>query len=307
MLNTAFTFQGQENKNIYVYKWDTDKDVKGIVQIAHGMAETAARYERFAKYLNKNGYIVYANDHRGHGKSVNNIKELGYLGENNGFASMVEDMNTLNNIIKEKEHNKLPIYLFGHSMGSFLSQKYIEVYGEDLKGVILSGTNGKQGSIINLGILVAKLEMKIKGRKHKSKMLDNLSFGGYNKTFKPNRTNFDWLSRDEKEVDKYVDNKYCGTVFTSSYFYDFLKGLKSIWREENINKINKTLPIFILAGDKDPVGDSGKGIINLYNLYKNIGIEDVEYKLYKGGRHEMLNEINRDEVFEDINKWLSVH
>lgn len=144
------------------------------------MAETANRYEELASYLSEAGYIVYANDHRGHGKSALSLDQLGYLGEEDGFMSMVEDVHTLNTIIKE-ENKGLPVFLLGHSMGSFISQRYIQLYGQELNGVILVGTNGNQGPLINMGILVAKLEMKFKGRRHKSNLLNNLSFGGYNK------------------------------------------------------------------------------------------------------------------------------
>ncbi len=267
------------------------------------MAETANRYEELAFYLNEAGYIVYANDHRGHGKSALSLDQLGYLGEEDGFMSMVEDVHTLNTIIKE-ENKGLPVFLLGHSMGSFISQRYIQLYGQELNGVILVGTNGNQGSLINIGILVAKLEMGFKGRRHKSNLLNNLSFGGYNKKFEPNRTEFDWLTRNEKEVDKYIKNEYCGAIFPTSFYHDFLKGLKSIWKEENKNKIPINLPIFIIAGDKDPVGNFGKGILNLYNFYKSIGVVDVNYKLYKEGRHEILNEINKREVFQDVLNWI---
>lgn len=305
MKSCCFSFKGREDTKISVYKWEPDnkQDIKAVIQISHGMAETANRYEGLASYLNEAGYIVYANDHRGHGKSALSLDKLGYLGEEDGFMSMVEDVHTLNTIIKE-ENEGLPVFLLGHSMGSFISQRYIQLYGQELNGVILVGTNGNQGSLINIGILVAKLEMRFRGRKHKSNLLNNLSFGGYNKKFQPNRTEFDWLTRDEREVDKYIKDEYCGTIFPTSFYHDFLKGLKSIWKEENKSKIPINLPIFIIAGDKDPVGNFGKGILNLYNFYKSIGVVDVNYKLYKEGRHEILNEINRKEVFQDVLNWI---
>ncbi|NEZ47510.1 alpha/beta hydrolase [Clostridium niameyense] len=304
MAREEFYFKGKEDINLKVYKWNPKSKAKAVIQIAHGMAETALRYEEFAHILNENGYRVYANDHRGHGESCKKLEELGYLGEQDGFFSMIKDMNKLTSIIEE-ENKDLPIYLFGHSMGSFLSQRYIQLYGDRIQGLILSGTNGKQGSMVNLGILIAKLEMILKGRKHKSNLLNKLSFDRFNKSFKPNKTDFDWLSRDEKEVQKYIKNPYCGTVFTTSYFYDFFRGLKSIWKEENIKKIPKNLPMFIVAGSKDPVGNDGQGIENLYNCYKLLGVKNIKYKLYKDGRHEILNEINKKEVFKDIISWIN--
>jgi len=303
-----FTFKSDEGMDIYVYNWRPDEEIqiKGVVQIAHGMAETAARYERFAKVLTDNGYIVYIHDHRGHGNTAKTIENLGYLAEKDGFKWLVEDVHKLSEIIK-KENPALPLFLFGHSMGSFVTQRYIMLYGKELKGTILSGSNGKQGPILNIGAFLAKREAKKNGRKAQSSKLDKLSFGSFNNAFKPNRTAFDWLSRDNDEVDKYIKDPFCGTVFTCGFFYDFLSGLKEIEKDENIALVPKDLPVFIFAGDKDPVGKNGKGIIRLFNTYKKFNIKDVTYKLYKDGRHEMLNESNRDEVMSDVINWLNNH
>lgn len=302
-----FTFKDKGDLEIFVYKWLPDENigVKGIVQIAHGMAETAARYEDFAKSLTNDGFIVYANDHRGHGKTAGKVDKLGDLGED-GFNSMVENMHGLNDRIKEENPN-LPVFLFGHSMGSFLTQRYICLYGNGLKGTILSGSCGKQGILIDIARLVAKGEIKKIGRSGKSNKLDKLSFGSYNNSFKPNRTNFDWLSRDNKEVDKYIADPFCGTVFTAGFFYDFLGGLKNIADNMEVKNVPKDLPIYIFSGDKDPVGKNGKGVLKLVRTYKEHGIKDLNYKLYKDGRHEMLNETNREEVTFDVIKWLNAH
>lgn len=308
MLSKNFVFNSGDGTKVFVYNWIPDNNVKakGIVQIAHGMAETAARYEEFAEYLTRNGYIVYANDHRGHGKTAGNVENLGYLADEDGFHWLVKDVHQLSEIIR-KENPDLPLFLLGHSMGSFVTQRYIMLYGSELKGAILSGSNGKQGLILNAGLLLAKNEIKKQGRKAKSYRLNKLTFSSYNKAFKPNRTEFDWLSRDNAEVDKYLKDPFCGTVFTAGFYYDFFKGLKEIEKKDNLSLVPKDLPIYILSGDKDPVGKYGKGIINLFNTYKNYGIKDVTYKLYEGGRHEILNEINRNEVVNDIVHWLNLH
>lgn len=308
MILKNFTFKSDEGTDIYVYNWRPDEEIqiKGVVQIAHGMAETAARYERFAKVLTDNGYKVYIHDHRGHGNTAKTIENLGYLAEKDGFKWLVEDVHKLSEIIK-KENPALSLFLFGHSMGSFVTQRYIMLYGKELKGTILSGSNGKQGPILNIGAFLAKREAKRNGRKAQSSKLDKLSFGSFNNAFKPNRTAFDWLSRDNDEVDKYIKDPFCGTVFTCGFFYDFLSGLKEIEKDENIALVPKDLPVFIFAGDKDPVGKNGKGIIKLFNTYKKFNIKDVTYKLYKDGRHEMLNESNRDEVMSDVINWLNNH
>jgi len=270
------------------------------------MAETSARYERFAKKLTDNGYIVYANDHRGHGKTAKVIENVGYLAEKDGFKYLVEDVHKLTEIIK-KEYPNLPLFLFGHSMGSFVAQRYIMLYGNKLKGAILSGSNGKQGIILDIGLLLAKSEIRKNERRGKSPKLNKLMFGGFNNKFKNTKTEFDWLSKDEAEVDKYINDPFCGGVFTSGFYYDFLIGLKEIENNNNLRHIPKDLPIYIFSGDKDPVGKSGKGIIKLFNTYKSLNIEDVTYKLYKDGRHEMLNEINKEEVMDNIINWLNKH
>lgn len=308
MNNKDFTFKSEDEIEIHVNEWlpDDNIEVKGIVQIAHGMAETSARYEQFAKKLTDNGYIVYANDHRGHGKTAKVVENIGYLAEKDGFKHLVDDVHKLTKIIKEK-HPNFPVFLFGHSMGSFVAQRYIMLYGKELKGVILSGSNGKQGAILDIGLLLAKNEIKKNGRKTKSKMLNKIMFGGFNSKFKPTKTEFDWLSKDESEVNKYINDPFCGGVFTCGFYYDFFIGLKEIENKNNLSNIPKDLPIYIFSGDKDPVGKNGKGIIRLFNTYKRLNIEDVTYKLYKDGRHEMLNEINREEVMKDVIHWLDTY
>ncbi|HSQ89742.1 alpha/beta hydrolase [Romboutsia sp.] len=302
---SEFHFRGKEDLDIHVYKWENENiKPKGVVQIAHGMAETAIRYEYFAKHLTENGYIVYINDHRGHGKTAEIIDNVGYLADKDGFTCLVEDMNILTNIIKD-ENDDLPVYLFGHSMGSFASQRYIMEYGNNINGVILSGSNGKQGFILNVAEKLISYEIKKNGRKYKSKRLDNLIFGGNNKKFKPSKTDFDWLSRDEKEVEKYIQDPFCGVLFTCGFFYDFIKGLKEIEDSDNLKKVPLDLPIYIISGDEDPVGKNGKGVLRLRDRYINLGIKDVSCKLYEGGRHEMLNEINKDEVIENIILWIN--
>lgn len=298
-----FRFKDSDGVELNVYKWIPDGEIKGIVQISHGMTENVLRYDEFANYLNNEGFIVYGHDHRGHGLTAKTKDELGYIADNEGFDWLVRD---LYEIIKNvKEDNKgLPIYLFGHSMGSFVSQRFIELHGNEIDGVILSGSNGEPTKLIPLGILLSSIEIKLFGRRHTSKMMDKLSFGDFNRKFKPNRTPYDWLCSVDSEVDKYIANEYCGFVCSASFYYDLLRGLKAIHKDENFNSIPKDLPIYILAGDMDPVGFFGKGIVNLYNKLKSTGIKDVKYKLYKGKRHEILNEDNKLEVMQDVSAWL---
>ena len=302
---TNFTFKGEEGLDIYTYKWEDEniKKPKAVIQIADGMAETAQRYETFAKVLTKNGYIVYINDHRGHGKTAKIIENVGHLAEKEGFRCLVEDMYTLTNIIK-KENEDLPIYLFGHSMGSFASQRYIMDYSNNLSGLILCGSNGKQGIILNLAHLIINREIKKYGRRSKSNKINNLIFGG--EIIRRNeKTKFDWLSRDKEQVEKYINDPFCGVVCSCGFFYDLVQGLKEIEDKENLKKVPLDIPIYIISGDKDPIGKNGKGVLRLRDRYIKLGVKDVTCKLYKDGRHELLNEINREEVFEDIICWLN--
>ncbi|HBF4426848.1 TPA: lysophospholipase [Clostridioides difficile] len=302
---TNFTFKGEEGLDIYTYKWEDEniKKPKAVIQIAHGMAETAQRYETFAKVLTKNGYIVYINEHRGHGKTAKIIENVGHLAEKEGFRCLVEDMYTLTNIIK-KENEDLPIYLFGHSMGSFASQRYIMDYSNNLSGLILCGSNGKQGIILNLAHLIINHEIKKYGRRFKSNKINNLIFGG--EIIRRNeKTKFDWLSRDKEQVEKYINDPFCGVVCSCGFFYDLVQGLKEIEDKENLKKVPLDIPIYIISGDKDTIGKNGKGVLRLRDRYIKLGVKDVTCKLYKDGRHELLNEINREEVFEDIICWLN--
>jgi alpha-beta hydrolase superfamily lysophospholipase len=173
--------------------------------------------------------------------------------------------------------------------------------------VILSGTGSDPGFLSTVGIWIAKREIKKKGKRARSELLNKLSFGSYNKAFKPNRTEFDWLSRDEKEVDKYIEDPYCGEVATAGFFYDMISGVKQLDKPERISQIPKDLPIFLFSGDQDPVGNNTKGVRTAYQNLKKAGIKDISYKLYKDGRHEMLNEINKEEVYRDVIQWLNNH
>ncbi len=303
-----FSLKAKDGIKVYVTKWtmDNDSKPKGVIQIAHGMAEHVLRYEGFAKALTEEGYVVYGNDHRGHGRTAESPENIGYFADDNGWDLVVEDMYELTNIIKE-ENPDLPVFLFGHSMGSFLSRTYIQRYGKDINGVILSGTGGDAGLLGKLGILVAKREIKRKGKRAKSKRMDKLSFGSFNKSFSPNRTGFDWLSRDNSEVDKYVADPLCGEVFSAGFFYDMLKGLKDLNKKGNIEKIPKDLPMYIISGEKDPVGKNTKGVLQAYNSFRKSGIKDVKYNFYKDARHEILNELNKGEVYRDIINWLNEH
>ena len=303
MKPSEFKLDTTNNFQIHVYEWLPEGEVKAILQIAHGMAEHAARYANFAEFLTNKGYAVYANDHRGHGKTAGSIEKLGFFAENNGWNIVVDDMHKLTQEIKKRNPDK-PIFLMGHSMGSFLSRDYITKYASDIKGVILSGTADDPGLLGKVGGFINNTVIFFNGKKKQSPLMTKLSFGEFNKQFKPNRTEYDWLSTDNEQVDKYINDPYCGTVFTNGFFKDLLKGVSIVNSNESINKIDKNLPVFFLSGGKDPVGDNGKGVTNVYEKFTNIGIKDVSIKLYENLRHEMINETNKEEVYQDIFNYM---
>ncbi|MFS1512653.1 alpha/beta fold hydrolase [Chengkuizengella sp. SCS-71B] len=293
----------QSNDSFFHVKcWIPETEPKAVVQISHGMAEHIERYDRFANTLVNEGYAVLGNDHRGHGKTAVNKEDLGFFAEKDGWKLVVEDMHTLNLMIKDK-YPDLPVFIFGHSMGSFLTRRYIQLYGKGLDGVILSGSGGDGGLLGKLGVHIVKYEVKRKGTRGRSPRMNKLIFGRFNKSFHPNRTEFDWISRDENEVDKYVEDPFTGGVCTASFYYDMLFGVQELHRMENIQQTPKNLPIYFISGDKDPLGNFGKDIKKVVSLYQNSGVKDISYKIYKDARHELLSELNFDEVTHDIIFW----
>lgn len=302
-----FEFKSQDDAKITGYKWiPKNENLKGVVQISHGMAEHAARYDEFAVALGQAGYAVYANDHRGHGKTAGSLENAGYFADENGWKLVIGDLYAVTKIAKSA-YPQLPLFLFAHSMGSLFARNYISIHHNDLKGVILSGTGGDPGLLGSIGRFIAQREAKKKGKKFRSELMNKLSFGNFNKAFMPARTDFDWLSRDAKEVDKYIADPYCGFVCTAGFYVDLLTGIKLINSSENINNIPKDLPVYFFSGDMDPVGGKTKGVMQVYNTFQKAGIKDLEIKFYKDARHEMLNEINRAEVFADVINWLDKH
>lgn len=300
------TFKTPDNETIYYYQWFAakKKPLKGIIQIAHGVGEHAARYHSFAEVLQNEGYEVYANDHRIHGKSVKNEDYLGYYDGEDYFTDALNDMHQLSEIIK-KEHPTKKIILFGHSMGSLLSRAYVTKYGEDLEALILSGTASFMKGLGTFGILSAKFLGKINGKHRSNEMLKNMFFSRFNANFKPNRTIVDWLSRDEQQVDLFEADPLRIEDFSLSVYMDILVGSKKVNEESAFQNTPKKLPIYIFSGDQDPVGEMGKGVQKVANNYKKAGIENITLAIYEGGRHEMLNEINKNEVEEDLLTWLN--
>lgn len=306
MFPSTSGIQCSDGHKMPLYCWAPIQPIpKAIVLIAHGMAEYALRYQPIAEALCNEGFIVCAYDQRGHGNAVNNTAALG-ITPPNWFNQQVNDIDVLVNHLR----NTLPntkIFLLGHSMGSFLSQRYFQLYGRHIDGLILSASNGKKDPLMGLGIMIAWLQKSIMGSSYKSRLINTLSFGQFNKQFKPNRTKADWLSRDEKEVDKYIADEQCGFVCSASFYYYFFKGISDGFKKENIANAVKDKPIYIFSGSCDPVGLNGKGVRQLMANWQQAGIQNIRFQLYPGGRHEMLNEINRSEVIENLVQFLHEH
>lgn len=272
-----------------------------IIQIIHGLAEHSKRYERFAKFLTGFRYGVISYDHRGHGET--DPVSLGFIPNEDGFQRMVENIQDFT-IRVNQEYPNQPKILFAHSMGSFLTQRYMQLFDDQPAGIIYSGSNGKPSKLLSVGTALSSTIWTLKGADYKSTFIHNLTFGAFNSPFKPNRTEVDWLSRDQKEVDAYVSDPLCGSTPSVSFYNHFFNGLKSLHNHTPFADHDLSIPIFIISGNQDPVSDMGKGIKNLEHIFKTDGVSDLTVKLYQGARHELLNEINRDEVMQDLKNWI---
>ncbi len=297
-MNT-FYLTTADNHQTFVRNWPIEHP-KAIVQIVHGMNEHSNRYDEFARFLNGKGFTVYATDHRGHGHSALDEERVGYIGEN-GFHLMVSDENELFQYI-QSQFPHTPHFLLSHSMGSFIAQRYIQLYGQELAGVILIGSGGPR-SDLKLGALVAEMIEKANGDQ-RMKTLDKIIFNGYNSRF-IKKTGFEWLANDPAVINSFLSDPYCGHIFPPSFFRQFLNFMQLIFKNEEVKKVSTSLPILILSGSNDPVGQYGKGTDKLYKQYQSIGHTNLNYMLYPDERHEILNDFNRHQVFEDILHWLN--
>lgn len=285
-----------------VYAWFPNGQPVAVVHIVHGMAEHASRYSEFAAFLTNQSIVVYAHDLRAHGKAVPNNSLLG-IAEEDWFYKTLKDIHFLNQVLKEK-YSSVKLFLMGHSMGSFICQRYVQLHGGAIDGLILSATNGKQDPLMEFGIAVAFAQHKLFGIPYRSKLIDQLSFAKFNQHFKPNRTPNDWLSRDENVVDLYVADACCGFVCSAGFFYYSFKGIKDAFNSTNIKDVPCDIPVYCFGGIEDPVGLFGKGFLELIKRWKSAGVKDISFDLYKDGRHEMLNEINKEEVMRNVSTWI---
>lgn len=288
--------------NLNVIIWETEKEPIGVLQIVHGMAEYIDRYDNFAKYMTEQGFNVIGHDHLGHGHSVSDERDYGFFAEENGDKIIIEDMHSVTQYAREK-WEELPNFILGHSMGSFCLRQYLTKYSNDVFGAIIMGTGWIPSAAALLGKTIATNTCKSKGSHTVNPLLIKLTLEPYNKPFAPARTNCDWLSRDEKQVDLYVNDKLCGFDFTAGAYKDFFTVLEKIAKNRQLIGMRKSLPILITSGSVDPVGGK-KACEKLNAQYKRCGINDVTLKLWENDRHEILNELDKSDVYRYICNWL---
>jgi len=301
MNHSTFWLTANDRSRLYVNHWMPDGPAKAVVMLSHGMAEHSGRYARLAEALGSAGYGVYAPDQRGHGRTADE-GTLGLYAEKDGWNKVVGDLASLNQHIGQ-QHPGLPIILLGHSMGSYIAQAYLLHHSASLHGAILSGSNFQPVALYRAARLIARAERLRQGVRGRSALIEFLSFGSFNKAFKPTRTAFDWLSRDPNEVDKYINDPLCGFRCTNQLWIDLLGGLQQISKASNLAQIDPGLPILVMGGECDPVSE-GKRLKSLAHALREAGSQHLQLNIYPQARHEVFNETNRDEVTADVLRWL---
>lgn len=289
-----------DRTTLYVHCWRAERP-KAAVLLAHGMAEHSLRYDGFGQFLNQHQISLYCHDQRGHGKTAN--MRLGHLRKGVDWNMMINDLFTIQKKLIATEV-QCPVYLMGHSMGSFLVRRAMQLRSDLFAGLILSGTGDGQGAAGKAGVRMAALGCLLTGQEAYAEKLQKKMFGGFNKAVEQPRTAFDWLTRDEAQVDAYLADEKCGFLCTNGFYHELLQGIQLANDEKQMNTMRKDLPVYIFSGEKDPVGGMGKGVCRVYDLFQQCGVQDVTMKLYPGGRHEMLNELNRDTVMLDLVQWI---
>lgn len=306
MTKKEFYFDSRDGKNkIHAVRWmpDSQDSVVCVVQIVHGMAEYAERYEEFAGFLTDRGIVVTGEDHLGHGRSVGEKGAYGYFCEQDPSTVLVRDVHRLKKMTQEL-YPDVPYVILGHSMGSFITRNYMCRYGTGIAAAVVMGTGMQPVAVLKLSKAIVQIQKVFCGSGHVSILMDRLAFGSYNRRIRNVRTSSDWLSRDDERVDRYIADPMCGFVFTVNGFGALFELISRLYRRESLEKIPRSLPVYMVSGTDDPVGGYGKGVRKAYASLKEAGLENIELKLYEGGRHELLNETNRAEVMQDIYGWL---
>lgn len=300
-----FYFDSRDKKNkIHAVKWIPDvKKPVCIFQIVHGMAEHIERYDEFAVFLAEKGILVVGDDHLGHGKTVPAGGTYGYFCDEDAANVLVRDEHRLKKIMQEQYPDVLYLIL-GHSMGSFILRNYLFRYGSGIDGAVIMGTGMQPKPVVSAARVLTALQKIIFGPRHVAKFIDKASFGNFNKTFEPARTAFDWLSREKANVDRYLADPMCGFTFTVNGFETLFKLVHNCYDEKGLRNMPKDLPVFLVAGAQDPVGNYGKSVETVYRSYLEHGMKNVQMKLYEEDRHELLNETDREQVYGDIYRWI---
>ncbi len=299
---TNFQFKSDDGAEIHGYRWTPIDSPRGVVHIVHGLAEHAARYSATANFLAAAGYLVYAHDHRGHGLTAGSPDRCGNLAEIDGWNRAVRDIVLLLED-ERRENPRLPLVLLAHSMGSFMAQQVMYQHSGLLDGCALSGSRGKADLRVHFIRTLAMIEKRRIGNK-RSWFLQNFSLRAANREFRPVRTDFDWLSRDPAVVDRFIADPYCGWAGPPQLWLDLTYGIIQMGRQDNQRHIPKDLPVYIFGGTRDPVSDGCKGLRQLIEAYRRMGLTRIQFKFYPEARHETLNEINREEVLTDLLHWL---
>ncbi len=285
---------------LYVHSWCVPEP-KAAILLAHGMTEHSMRYEPFAKFLNDNGINFYCHDQRGHGKTADG--KLGHLRKDLEWKLMQDDLFSIKKKLIDTQSD-CPVFLMGHSMGSFLVRCAVQTQPNLFDGLIISGTGDSQGVIGKAGAMLATILCNTVGQEKPADKVQEIAFGSYNKAFPDVRTSFDWLTRDSSAVDGYIADPWCGFTCTNGFFHELLHGIQQANDTQAIGKMNKAMPVYLVSGDLDPVGNMGKGVKNVYAALQKAGMKDVTLQLYPEGRHEMLNELNKQQVMEDLLQWV---
>ena len=299
-----FTFLSADGKTaIHAAEWMPEGTPRAVLQIVHGVSEHTLRYAPFAEYLTAHGFAVVGHDHLGHGTTVAPGAPRLYFGPTGSWDWVVQDVETLRKLSRER-FPELPYFLLGHSMGSFLARTHLIRHPGVTDGAVIMGTGQMAPLLIKGGRAVAAIESLRVGEEHGSPLVQALSFKTYNKIFAPNRTGFDWLSVNEENVDSYISHPLCGGNPSIGLFREMLWGMGFIAKPEQLKRMDVTTPILFISGGMDPVGDLGKGVERAYESFRAAGVQDVSLKLYPGLRHEILNETERETVYEDVRLWL---
>lgn len=305
----SFTFKTNDGTELWMNRWapDPEEEIKGIIQLHHGLAEHSLRYDRIGSIFAENGYVFNAYDMRGHGKTAEIAEEkktgmFGKLADKDGFNVAVEDLHEVIDSYK-KEYEGKKVILLGHSFGSFVAQGYIEKYSKDIDGCILCGTAGPRNFLMFVGKILVSIIKGVKGGDSIVPFLHTLAFGNYNDRTEK-KTECDWLSRNELNVQMYLSDKWCNTPLTTTFYYDMMSGLMQIHNRNAIKAISKDLPVYMIYGGQDPVGNYGKTVNKLFKIYKRNGIKNLKIKEYPEDRHEILNENDKETVENDLLDWL---